>query len=165
MAVFNKCSNCGSTTISGQREGEHVFCSKHCRNWFYAPGYCEACATSTNSKSLGGTFTMNAVGTKLYGLACKGKECPVCHSIPQRMWFVVLFIPIFPVSREYRVKYTTASRYLSRQVNRAGAPATAVRTASVDASGGRKCAGCGTVFASDNKICPVCAGRAASATT
>lgn len=164
MAVFNKCANCGSTSIGGRREGENVFCSKQCQTWFHAPGYCHACMSSTNEKKLGGTFTLNAVGTKLYGLACKGKECPVCHSIPQRMWFVALFIPIFPVSREYRVKYTSPSRYVSRQVNRsmsAVAAAPAPKVSIADASGGRKCPDCGTVFA-DAKSCPVCEGRMAS---
>ncbi len=163
MAVFNKCANCGSTLIGGRREGELVFCSKQCQEWYHAPGFCEACAKSTNEKHLGGTFTLNLIGTKLYGLACKVKECPVCHSIPQRMWFVVILIPIFPVSREYRVKYMTAARYVSRQVNRTTTTAGArARVATVDASGGRKCPECGTVFAADNKACPVCVGRAAS---
>ena len=162
MAVFNKCANCGTTSIGGRREGELVFCSKECQSWYHAPGYCQRCMDSTNEKKLGGTFTLNAIGTKLYGLACKGKECPVCHSVPQRMWFVALFIPIFPVSREYRVKYTSPSRYITRQVNRGGTGTSTVAAPKVfatDATGGRKCPECGTVFA-DAKVCPICAGRA-----
>src|SRR4051812_36900049 len=123
MAMFNKCANCKTSTIDGRRDGDLYFCTTECQDWFRAPGFCKACMESTTDTALGGTYTMNGIGSHLYALACKGRKCVTCSSVPKRKWFVVIFIPIFPISREFRVKYMTQSRYFGRQVKASDAGA------------------------------------------
>jgi hypothetical protein len=119
MAILKKCSNCsGVIAFGGTQVGDQIFCSKACVEWAKAPGFCPECTFDTTEKSLTGTFTMNAIGTKLYHLGCSGTKCTKCGSETQRKWFVVLFIPVFPVTAEYRVKYCAPNRWVSRKVTR-----------------------------------------------
>jgi len=117
MAMFKKCGNCGTTiAFGGVQDGERSFCSTQCHEWALAPGYCQECMFATTNESLGGTFTMNLVGTKIYALGCSGSKCTKCGSVPMRKWFVALLIPLFPVSAQYRVKYCAPTRWVSRKI-------------------------------------------------
>ena len=117
MAVFKKCGNCGTTIAFGGTElGDKVFCSQQCVDWAKAPGFCQECTFGTTNESLGGTFTMNLIGTKIYALGCSGGKCTKCGSVPMRKWFVALLIPLFPVSAQYRVKYCAPTRWVSRKI-------------------------------------------------
>lgn len=117
MAILKKCSNCSNTiAFGGKQDGDKIYCSKECHEWAKAPGFCQECRFATTEEGLGGTFTMNAVGTKIYALGCSGGKCTKCGSVPMRKWFVVLFLPVFPVSAQYRVKYTTPRQWVSRKI-------------------------------------------------
>jgi hypothetical protein len=119
MAMFKKCANCNTTiAFGGIQDGEQNFCSRQCQEWAKAPGFCQECTFGTTNEGLGGTFTMNAVGTKIYALGCSGGKCTKCGSVPMRKWFVALFIPLFPVSAQYRVKYCAPTRYVSRKIGK-----------------------------------------------
>ena len=117
MAVFKKCSNCGTRiAFGGTQVGDKVYCSKQCVEWGTAPGFCQECTFATTSEKLGGTYTLNAVGTAIYALGCSGGKCTKCGSVPMRKWFVVLFLPVFPVSAQYRVKYCSPRLWVSRKI-------------------------------------------------
>lgn len=150
MSLLKKCSNCGTTLLSGREDGENIFCSEQCQSWFRFPGFCQTCGGETTEEQLGGCYTFNTIGTKLYHLACKGPTCPTCGSVTQRKWFVILFIPIFPASAEYRVRYVSPNRYVSRKVSKA--PVGQAVSKSTDA-----CPRCGIALAG-RKECPYCAG-------
>ena len=154
MGLLKKCSNCGTSILSGRQVGEHIFCSTVCEKWLAFPGFCKQCGAETSDKSLGGTFTLNLIGTKIYHLGCKGKTCPTCSSETKRMWFVALLIPIFPVSREYRVRYVSPSRYVSRRVVQ---PGELSAVAPLKALPKDVCPRCGMNLAG-RKECPNCAG-------
>ena len=108
------CANCeGSFLFGGAKEGEHRFCSDECHSFWRFPGFCESCADSTTDEGIGGTFTMNFLfGTILMGF---GAACPTCNSKVKRKWFIFL-LPLFPVSKPYRVLYCNSSQYLSRKI-------------------------------------------------
>ena len=117
MAIFKKCSNCGRTIAFGGTEvDDKAYCSKQCYEWAKAPGFCQECTFGTTNESIAGTFTLNAVGTRIYALGCSSGKCTKCGSVPMRKWFVVLFLPLFPVSAQYRVKYCDPRRWLSRKI-------------------------------------------------
>ena len=56
--------------------------------------------------------TLNRIGTRLYG---GGSRCPVCDSIVQNKFFCLFFIPVIPLG-QYRVRYVSPNRYLSRRL-------------------------------------------------
>jgi endogenous inhibitor of DNA gyrase (YacG/DUF329 family) len=110
--MFEKCANCSTRVVMGKKDPNGIFCSSVCQNFYRYPGFCKNCSTSTSDVSAGGTFTMNGVGTKIYG----GKDpCPECASTIQTKWFVILFIPVIPIGK-YRTKWCTPGRYISRKV-------------------------------------------------
>jgi hypothetical protein len=81
---------------------------------FVHPGFCDNCVRASTDVPGGGTFTLNGIGTRLYG---SGDRCPICQSVVQRLFFCVLFIPLIPI-RKYRVKYIAPARFLSRRIAR-----------------------------------------------
>jgi len=110
--MFEKCGNCDSRVIKGTTDQYGTFCSRQCHDNFVHPGYCDSCLHATTAESSGGTFTFNGIGTRLYG---SRDRCPQCSSVIQRLFFCVIFIPIFPLAK-YRVKYVAPSRFLSRKL-------------------------------------------------
>ncbi len=112
--LFSKCANCGQAILGGVKEGELRFCSKHCRNYHAHPGFCEQCVHDTTQEGVGGTFTVNFVlGTHL--MSWGSDICPRCNSRAMRKWFW-FFLPLFPVSAQYRVIYQSPKLYLSRKL-------------------------------------------------
>jgi len=112
--MFEKCTNCSTRVVTGRKDNNGIFCSTVCQQFFRYPGFCQNCNSSTTSDSAGSTFTLNGIGTKIYG----GKDpCPECASTIQTKWFVVLFIPLIPIAK-YRTKWCTPGRYISRKVNK-----------------------------------------------
>ena len=113
--MFEKCTNCTTRVVVGRRDDNGVFCSAVCQGFYRYPGFCKSCHTTTTEASAGSTFTLNGVGTKIYG----GKEpCSECGSTIQTKWFVVLYIPLIPIGK-YRTKWCSPDRYLSRKLNKA----------------------------------------------
>lgn len=110
--MFEKCENCDQRVVVGRKDEYGTFCSAECQDNFVHPGFCDACLQATTDVSSGGTFTLNGIGTRLYG---SGDRCPVCRSTIQRLFFCVVFIPIIPIAK-YRVKYIAPSRFLSRKL-------------------------------------------------
>ena len=112
--MFEKCTNCATRVVVGKKDQNGTFCSAVCQAFFRYPGFCQNCNSSTTADSAGSTFTLNGIGTKIYG----GKDpCPECASTIQTKWFVVLFIPLIPIAK-YRTKWCTPGRYISRKVNK-----------------------------------------------
>ena len=112
--MFEKCTNCSTRVVKGRKDNNGIFCSTVCQHFFRYPGFCQNCNSSTTSDSAGSTFTLNGIGTKIYG----GKDpCPECASTIQTKWFVVLFIPLIPIAK-YRTKWCSPGRYISRKVNK-----------------------------------------------
>ena len=110
-----QCTNCGASLLFGlgRKEGEHKFCSKKCLQFWKHPGYCQSCVQNTTEESLGGTFTLNVFfGTRLMGFS---GACPTCGSKVMRKWFWIV-LPLFPVSKQYRVLYQTDTRFFSRKI-------------------------------------------------
>jgi len=104
--MFEKCTNCSTRVIAGKKDQNGIFCSVVCQAFFRYPGFCQNCNSSTTPDSAGSTFTLNGIGTKIYG----GKDpCPECASTIQTKWFVVLFIPLIPIAK-YRTKWCTPGR-------------------------------------------------------
>jgi hypothetical protein len=98
--MLEKCQNCGARVVRGIREGEAVFCSMVCRNFFVFPGFCKTCAAESSDVSTGGTITINGIGTKLYG---SNAPCDICGSVIQTQFFCFIFISPHPdgkVSRQ-----------------------------------------------------------------
>jgi len=109
--MFEQCGNCGARVVKGVRDDLGVFCSMECRNFKAYPGFCPACLNTTNSRSSGGTFTFNGIGTALYG---SRDPCAVCGSVIQTLWFCIIFVPVIPLGK-YRVKHTQPRKWVSRQ--------------------------------------------------
>jgi endogenous inhibitor of DNA gyrase (YacG/DUF329 family) len=115
--MFEKCNNCGTRLITGKRDQNGIFCSTACQNFYRCPGFCQWCDADTTPKSAGSTFTMNGIGTSMYG---SKSPCPKCGSIIKIKWLVVFFIPVIPLGK-YRFKWVTRGRYISRKLKPAGA--------------------------------------------
>lgn len=119
--MFEKCNNCGTRLISGKRDQTGIFCSTACQNFYHCPGFCQWCDAATTPISAGSTFTMNGIGTTMYG---SKSPCAKCGSIIKRKWLVVFFIPLIPIGT-YRFKWVTRGRYISRKLKPAGDPSSA----------------------------------------
>lgn len=113
--MFEKCQNCGGRVLKGVRDQFGIFCSMECRNFAVYPGFCPSCASATTEKSSGGTYTLNGIGTTLYGA---GDPCSICGSVIRTHWICVLYIPVIPLGK-YRVKFTQPRRFLSRRLRAA----------------------------------------------
>lgn len=109
--MFEKCANCATRVVMGKRDENGVFCSKICQNFYRYPCFC-ACDAATTPQVAGSTYTMNGIGTHLYG---SKNPCAECGSTIQTKFFVVLFIPLIPLGK-YRTKWTSPGQYLSRKV-------------------------------------------------
>ena len=113
--MFEKCTNCKTRVVVGRHDDKGTFCSTVCQSFYRYPGFCKSCHTATTEVSAGSTYTLNGIGTKIYG----GKEpCSECGSTIQTKWFVVLFIPLIPIGK-YRTKWCSPSQYLSRKLIKA----------------------------------------------
>lgn len=112
--MFEKCGNCGSRVVKGRTDEYGTFCSRECHDNFVHARFCDTCVRASTDVPDGGTFTLNGIGTRLYG---SGDRCPICQSVVQRLFFCVLFIPLIPI-RKYRVKYIAPARFLSRRIAR-----------------------------------------------
>ena len=76
------------------------------------PGFCAQCTAISTDKSSGGTYTINGIGTKLYG---SQDRCPTCHAVTQTHWITLVYLPVIPLGK-YRVKQVTPGRFLSRKL-------------------------------------------------
>jgi hypothetical protein len=111
--MFEKCQNCGlRLLINAKRDENGAFCSAVCQQYFRYPGFCKSCAAATTEESAGSTFTMNGVGTELYG---SKDPCQHCGSIIRTKFIVFVFIPLIPLGK-YRFKWATPHRYVSRKL-------------------------------------------------
>jgi|SRR5882724_10340210 len=111
-----RCASCNSIILFGKKEGDLQFCNQQCMEFFAAPNFCQSCIDASTSESPGGTYTLNGVGTVIYGNSAK---CPDCFSVVRKKWFCIIYIPIIPLGT-YRIKAVTASRYLGRKIKKAG---------------------------------------------
>jgi lipopolysaccharide-induced tumor necrosis factor-alpha factor len=110
--MFERCTNCGGAVmLTGRRDELGAFCSWQCQNYFRHREFCPQCLAETSGESAGGTSTINAVGTKLFGF---GDPCPQCGSLVQTKCFC-FFFPLIPLGR-YRVLYATPTQYFSRKL-------------------------------------------------
>ena len=110
--MLKKCANCASTIVFGKKDGENQYCNDICLEHHRHPGFCPECVTETTDESPGGTYTLNGIGTRLYGDAAK---CPTCYSVIKGKWFCLVFIPVIPLGK-YRIKPVVATRYLGRKI-------------------------------------------------
>ncbi|MFI0479645.1 tetratricopeptide repeat protein [Actinomadura sp. 9N215] len=82
------------------------------------PRFCEQCTDETIAWPAPGTATLNGVGTILYGEA---DPCPRCGSVVKRLYFCVLWIPIWPMAARFRVitlkrsRTGESTRYIGRR--------------------------------------------------
>jgi hypothetical protein len=114
--IWGRCSNCGCVRIGGRHKGDRFFCSKECYEWGTFPGFCGKCLSETTIGSLGGTARVNGIGTTLWQSWYRKHVCPDCKSRVLRMWFSVFFLPVYPVSEKYRVKFMAPRRHVSRKL-------------------------------------------------
>jgi len=119
--MFEKCTNCSTRVVVGKNDQNGIFCNSACQNFYRCPGFCQWCDAGTTPKSAGSTYTVNGIGTTMYGAK---SPCPHCGSIIKRKWLVVLFIPIIPLG-SFRFKWVTRGRYISRKLKPAGDPSSA----------------------------------------
>lgn len=88
-------------TGQGPRQGVHPFCGP--------------CTDETIPWVAPDTETVNGIGTHFYGAA---HPCPRCGSVVKRLFFCLLFIPVWPMGR-YRIitlgSAPTRSRYVGRR--------------------------------------------------
>jgi hypothetical protein len=110
--MFEKCSNCSTRLIMGKRDEMGIFCSHICQQFYRYPGFCQNCQSVTKPEGAGSTYTINGIGTTLYG---SKDPCPVCGSKIQRKWFCVIYIPLIPIGK-YRTLWTSPGRYISRKL-------------------------------------------------
>ena len=110
--MFEKCCNCGTRAVRGIQGEQGLFCSNECKNYAAHPGFCPACIAITTDKSSGGTFTVNGIGTRLYGAK---DPCSVCGAFTQTHWITLVFLPVIPLGK-YRVKPVQPHRFLSRKM-------------------------------------------------
>jgi len=110
--MFEKCNNCGARVLTGIRDERGLFCSKECQSFAAHPGFCPACTSVSTDKASGGTYTMNGIGTALYGAK---DPCTVCGAVTQTHWITFVYVPVIPLGK-YRVKYVQPRRYLSRKL-------------------------------------------------
>jgi len=113
---MHKCANCNALILFGKSEANLHFCNQICMEHFAAPHFCEGCLAETSSKEVGSTFTLNGIGSRLYGAK---RKCPKCFAVDKTLWFCILFIPIIPLG-EYRIKSVTANKYRGRQLRKQG---------------------------------------------
>ena len=112
--MFEKCTNCSTRVVMGKRDDNGIFCSTVCQSFYRFPGFCNTCTAATTEDSAGSTYTVNGIGTQIYG----GKDpCRECGSRIQTKWFVVLFIPLIPIAK-YRTKWCRPDQYYSRKLLR-----------------------------------------------
>lgn len=110
--MFEKCTNCTTRVVMGKRDENGIFCSTICQHFYRYPGFCKSCSGSTTDDGAGSTYTVNGIGTKIYG----GKDpCQECGATIQTKFFVVLFIPLIPLGK-YRMKWCSPTQYISRKV-------------------------------------------------
>ena len=110
-----KCPVCEWPIFSGGvQDGENLFCSAICHEFFLYPDFCPACAAETTDLPPGNTTLVNGFGTALYGgttrmeffrhgeLGGSGK-CPTCFSVVKTKWWCLIMIPVFQ-KQTYRIK-------------------------------------------------------------
>jgi hypothetical protein len=90
--------------------GQKVFIDHHDSNT--ARDFCFECLRTTVDKSAGSTYTINGIGTKLYG---QQTRCNCCGSVVAVKWVTFFFIPVCSLGR-YRVLYQPHGGYLSRWI-------------------------------------------------
>jgi hypothetical protein len=112
MGMIGKCKGCGASIVFGKKVGDDLYCDTICYEFHRFPGFCPNCTAETTGQSPGSTFTLNGIGTKLYG---SGSKCPTCSSVIKRLWFCVLYIPVIPLGK-FRIKQARAKRYIGRQL-------------------------------------------------
>jgi hypothetical protein len=114
------CTNCQTRILfGGQRDAAGVFCSWQCQTWFWQvqldlPPFCDHCLAETTEQSSGSTYTLNGIGTSLFGWA---QPCPQCSSAVRTKCICVFFIPLIPLGK-YRVKFSTPQQFISRRLVR-----------------------------------------------
>jgi len=118
--MFESCANCRTLILfGGQRDSAGVFCSWQCRTWYWQvqldlPPFCDHCLAETTDQSSGSTYTLNGVGTSLFGWE---RPCPQCNSAVRTKCACLFFIPLIPLGK-YRVKFSTPQQFISRKLVR-----------------------------------------------
>ena len=110
--MFEKCTNCTTRVVVGRRDDKGIFCSVVCQNFYRCPQFCRSCNAATIDDSAGSTYTLNGIGTKIYGAK---DPCSECGSTIQTKWFVVLYIPLIPLGK-YRTKWCNPFQFFSRKL-------------------------------------------------
>lgn len=117
--MLDSCTNCRTLILfGGQRDVGGVYCSWQCRTWYWQvqlglPDFCEHCLAETTEQSSGSAYSLNGVGTSLYGW---GEPCPQCNSVVRTKCFCI-FLPLIPLGT-YRVKFSTPAQFVSRRLVR-----------------------------------------------
>ena len=118
--MFESCTNCRTLILfGGQRNASGVFCSWQCRSWNWQvqldlPPFCDHCLAETSDQSSGSTYSINGVGTSLFGW---DQPCPQCSSAVRTKCACLFFIPLVPLGK-YRVKFSTPQQFISRKIER-----------------------------------------------
>ena len=118
--MFECCTNCRTLILfGGHRDAGGVFCSWQCRSWYWQvqldlPPFCDHCLAETSDQSSGSTYSINGVGTSLFG---REQPCPQCNSAVRTKCACLFFIPLIPLGK-YRVKFSTPQQFISRKLVR-----------------------------------------------
>ena len=78
-------------------------------------GFCQACLAETTEESVGTVFSVNLIGTHLWG---DSDPCSACGSIVQRKWLCIM-MPLVPLGK-YRVihlgHWFMSSKFIGRKL-------------------------------------------------
>jgi hypothetical protein len=116
--MLEHCTNCRTLILfGGERDVGGVYCSWQCRTWYWQvrldlPPFCDHCLAETTEQSSGSTYSLNGVGTSLFGWE---QPCPQCNSAVRTKCACLFFIPLIPLGK-YRVKFSTPQQFISRQL-------------------------------------------------
>ena len=112
--MLNACKGCGAIIVAGgvTRAGDR-FCNHACLNFHLSKGFCERCVEETLPQSAGNLWTFNGIGVTMYG---DSRLCADCGSAIRRVWFVVFYIPLIPLTRFRVIDSGGGRKFYSRKV-------------------------------------------------
>jgi hypothetical protein len=110
---MKRCAVCNRRVVFSSRTANGAtFCSNYCFTYSDMPGFCRECTAATFDASPGDMLIGGQFGSMLTGFA---DRCRTCHSIVQRMRYLVLGIPVWG-GASYRVIHTNNMSYVGRQL-------------------------------------------------
>jgi len=114
---FSFCKNCGAFHLFGTIKYENKnFCNLNCLKEFYRlyEGLCDECLSKCNTENFNGSFSINLIGTSLWGIGIN-ETCSKCKSqIRTKVTFFGLFIPL----ESYIIKHVNQDRYIGKRLKK-----------------------------------------------